>query len=173
MALQIVAIAKLVFHAQGVDHRHDAVEPGYATLDILRSHRGDGADGLCDWGGLADAACLDDDVVEAPHLYDFAYLLDQVHLERAADAAILQSHEAVVLLVDHSALLYEVGVDVYLTDIVDDDGKLDALLIGENFVDQCGLAATKIAREQQNGYLLYTHNIYMYSWCLYGQRVQN
>ena len=128
---QLVSVAKLIAHAQRVYHGHDAVEPHNAVLHVLWTHRRDGADGLCDGGRLADAARLDDNVVEPFHRRNLAELLDQVHLERAADAPVLQGHQTVVLLVHNAALLDKVGVDVYLAYVIDDHGKPDAALVGQ------------------------------------------
>ena len=55
--------------------------------------------------------------------------MHEVHLQGAADTAVLQGHQRVVLLVDDAALLDEVGVDVHLADIVDDDGETDAFFV--------------------------------------------
>ena len=131
---QSVAVVELVSHAQRVHHGHDAVKTRYAVGDILRTecrHRTDSLRNRC-W--FADATRLDDDIVEALHIHDVAQLVDKVHLQRAADAAVLQSHQTVVLLVHHSTLLDEVGVDVHLADIVHDNGELNAFLVGKDTI---------------------------------------
>ena len=92
--------------------------------------------------GLADAAGLDDDIVEALGVDDVVELFDKVHLQCAADAAVLQCHETVVALAYHATLLDEACVDVHLTDVVDDDGEADAFLVFQNAVQKCGLAAS-------------------------------
>ena len=114
----------------------------------------DGDQGLCDGLGLADAAGLDDDIVEALGVSDVAQLVDEVVLEGAADASVLESHEAVVGLVDDAALLDEGGVDVHLADVVDDDGEAYAAVVGEDAVEEGGFAATEVAGEQQYGYFV-------------------
>ena len=124
-------------------------------------HRGDGTDGLGNGAGFADTAGLDDDVVEALHLKQVFYLLDKVHLQCAADATVLEGYQGVVLLVDDTAFLDEVGVDVDFADIVDDDGKLDATLIGQNPVQQRGLTAAQIACQQQYGYFFHRHIVFL------------
>ena len=75
------------------------------------------------------------------HGEDVLQLLDEVHLQRTADATVLQGHERVVLLAYDTTLLDEVGVDVHLADVVDDDGKLDALPVLQDTVQQGGLTA--------------------------------
>ena len=129
LARQIQSAAKLIPHAEGIDDSHDTVETGVALLRQFRSHRRDTADGLGDGARLTDAAGLDDDVVEALQGDDVLQLLDEIHLQRTADATVLQGHERVVLLVDDTALLDEGGIDVDFSDVVDDDGKLDAALV--------------------------------------------
>ena len=134
VACQSVAVVELVSHAQRVHHGHDAVKTRYAVGDILRTechHRTDSLRNRC---GFADATRLDDDIVEALHVDDVAQLVYKVHLQRAADAAVLQSHQTVVLLVHHSTLLDEVGVDVHLADIVHDNGELNAFLIRKDSI---------------------------------------
>ena len=129
LARQIQSAAKLVSHAEGIDDGHDTVETGVALFCHFRSHRRDAADGLRNGAWLTDAAGLDDDVVEALQGDDVLQLLDEIHFQRTTDAAILQGHETVVLLVDDTALLDEVGIDVDFSDVVDDDGKLDAAFV--------------------------------------------
>ena len=143
------AALELILHAQGVDDGDDAVEHGVAVDGDLGGHARYGADGLCDGCGLADAAGLNDDVVEAVHAYDVLQLLHEVHLQRAAYTSVLQRHQRVVLLVDHASLLYEVGVDVDLSDVIDDDGKLDASFVTQYSVQQCCLAAAQVSCQQQ------------------------
>ena len=132
---QVVAACKLVFHSQSVHHGDDAVESQHSVLDVLWSECRDRADGLCDRRRLADTACLDDDVVELLHVNDFLELFHEVHLQRTADASVLQSHERVVFLSYHASLFYEGSIDVHLADIVDDDCKLDAFLVSQNLVE--------------------------------------
>ena len=62
-------------------------------------------------------------------------LFYEIHLERATDAAVLQSHEAFVFLSHNAALLDEVRVDVDFADIIHDDGKFNAALVGENTIE--------------------------------------
>ena len=132
---QVVAACKLVFHSQSVHNGNDAVESQHSVLDVLRTESRNRADGLCDRRRLADAACLNDNVVELLHVDDFLELFHEVHLQRTADASVLQSHERVVFLSYHASLFYEGSIDVHLADIVDDDCKLDAFLVSQNLVE--------------------------------------
>ena len=101
---------------------------------------------------FADARCLDHDVVKLLHLHQVGELFHKVHLQRAADAAVLQCHERVVLLIDDATLLDEVSVDVHFADVVHDDGESYAFLVAEYAVEQCCFSAAQITREQQHGY---------------------
>ncbi len=157
-AHECLAGAKLVFHAQGVDHGAYTVETRNAVERHLGPHQPrDGADGLGNGGRLADAAGLDHDIVEALEIHDVLQLLHEIHLEGAAYTAILQCHEAVVVFTHNAALLDERGVDVDLANVVDDDGKFYSLLVAQDAVDKGGLAAAKIAGEQEHRNVLDIH----------------
>ena len=85
---------------------------------------------------------------------DVAQLLHEVHLQRTANAAVLQRDQTLVLLPHYSALFNQVGIDVHLADVVHDDGKPNTALIGENPIQQRRFSAAQITREQQNGNFL-------------------
>ena len=126
---QIHAALEVALHSERIHHSHDTVEPADTILDIFHAHRGNRADGLCDGFGLADAACLDDDIVEPVHLRDIMQLLYEIHFQGAADTSILQCHQTLIFLADDAAFLDEVSVDIHFADVIDNDGKLDASLI--------------------------------------------
>ena len=85
-------------------------------------------------------------------MHDVHQLAHQVHLQRAADAAVLQRHQvALVGAAHYTALLYERGVDVNLAQVVDDYGKAYAAAVVEDTVEQSGLAAAEIAGQEQYG----------------------
>ena len=147
--LQGCSGSEFVAHAQGVDHGHDAVEHGNAVLHIGVAQCRNRADGLGDGLRFADAARLDDDIVESLARGDLAELLDQVGLQRAADTAVLEGHQTVVLLAHHTALLNEVSIDIDFSQIIDNHRKADAFAIVQDLVDQGGLAAAQIAGQQQ------------------------
>ena len=156
---EVLATGELILQAKGIHHGDDAVEAGEAILIVFIAHAGIGAKCLGDRLRLADATGLDDDVVELTHGGDFAQLLHQVHLQRAADAAVLKGHQAVVSLTDDTTFFNQVGIDIDLAEVVDNDGKLNALAVVKNLVYQCSLAAAEVAGEQQSGYLRYCHNV--------------
>ena len=132
---------KLITHAQCINHRHNAIQLQIAVLDILWSQRWNAHNGLGYRTGFANATGLNDDIVETVHGQYLLQLFHEVHLQRTADTAILKSHQRVVLLTHYSTLFYQVGIDVYLTDIIDYDGKLNALLILQYAVQKCRLTA--------------------------------
>ena len=140
---------KLALKAQCIGDVHHAVEAWYAVSDVFLAHAWHRTDGLCDGFGLAYSAGFDGDIVESVHLHDVGELCHEVHLQRAADAAILQCHEAVVALSHHASFLYERGIDIHFADVVYDDGKLNVPAVGENAVEQRGLAAAEIACDEQ------------------------
>ena len=163
---EVVAGPELIFHAQCVDHGDDAVDDGHPVVNELRSHGGNGADGLCDGSRFADAAGLDDDIVEALHLHDILQLLHEIHFKCAADASVLQCHEAVVFLVYDTPLLYKVRINVHFADIIHDDGEFYAALIGENAVEKRCLSAAQITGEQQYRYIFACHIIFEKTGCV-------
>ena len=147
---QVGTVGKFIFHAEGIYHGNDAVEAQDAVLDVLRTERWDGADGLGDRSWLADTACLNYDIVEALHVYDFLQLLHEVHLQSAADATVLQGNERIVFLTYHATFLYQCRINVHLADIIYDDSELDTFLICQNLVEQGCLAAAQIACQKQD-----------------------
>ena len=126
---QVIAPGKLIFHAQSINHSHNAIKSQHTILNILRTECRDRADGLCDRCRLADATCLNDDIVESLHIDNLSELFHEVHLQRTADTSILQGHERVVFLTDYAPLFDKSSIDVYLTDIIDDNSKLNTFFI--------------------------------------------
>ena len=133
-------------HARAVHHGHDVVqvERHGAALGLVA----DGRDGVGDGNGLADARCLDDDVVEVAGLGDGRELLRQVGGERAADAAVAHGDEAVGG--GEATVLDQARVDVDLADVVHDDGGADALVVGQDVVEERGLARSQVAGEHDD-----------------------
>ncbi len=83
----------------------------------------------------------------------------EVHFQRAAYAAILESHKvAVVFSADHTALLDKRCVDIYLAYIVDDNGEFDSFLVSEYMVEQSRFAASEITRKKQHRNIFLSHN---------------
>ena len=106
------------------------------------------ADGGGNWRGLADSAGLYYNVVEFLHCDYVVQLRYKVHLKGAADASVLQRHKALVFCANYAALLYKVGIYVYLSNVVYNYRKADALRIGKNMIKKCCLPASQITGEQ-------------------------
>ena len=88
---------------------------------------------------------------------DVVELLYQIHLERAADAAVLQCHKALVAFAHYATLLNQRSVDIHFTYVVYNHSKLDSLLIAKDTIEQSGLAATKVTSEQQHWQIINFH----------------
>ena len=117
-------------------------------LGVFRVHTRDGGDGTGDGFGLADAAGLDDDVVELLRLDQIRQLVHQIHFQRAAYTSVLERHKAVVFLSHHPTLLDEGGIDVHLSYVIDYHRKLNAFAVRQNMVHQSCLSASQVARQQ-------------------------
>lgn len=132
---EIETATKLILHAESINHGHNAIESRHTVLAVFLFHHRDGADGLCYRCRFADAACLNDDIVKLLHGGDVCKLLNEIHLQCAADTSVLQCHEGVVLLIHDATLLYEVGINVHLAYVVHDNGELYPALVGEYAVE--------------------------------------
>ena len=108
----------------------------------------DGAYCLRYWQRLAYSAGFYYYVVELVLAYNVVELFHKVHLQRAADAAVLQCHKAVVLLSDYAPFFNQVCIDVHFADVVYDDSELNAFLVGKYVVNQCGFPASEVSGKQ-------------------------
>ena len=131
LAHKVVALSKLVAQAQCVAHRHNGVELSHALDGKVRIHLWIHANGLCNGGGLANAAGLNHNIVETLLRHQVAELLHEVHLQGAANASVLQGHKAVVAFAHNASLLNKVGIDVYLANVVYNHGKAYAFLVSQ------------------------------------------
>src|SRR4051812_10419670 len=139
----------------GIGDRHHGVKLGLAA-DVLVHE-----EGLRDRGGIGEPGGLDDDGVElalAPHQpVDDAH---EVAAHGAADAAVVHLEHFLVGPDD------EVVVDADLAEFVDDDGVLLTVRLGQNAVEQGGLAGAEIAGQHGDGNLVghrltpFRHRIY-------------
>ena len=148
LACKVQAAVKLVLKPDCIHDGADAVEFDVLAVGGCVGELPVAAYGLGNGCRLADAACLDYDVVEAACLVYVLELLDEVHLQVAADTAVLQCYQRVVLLVDDAALLYEIGIDVDLAYIVYDNSEFYSLVIVEYAVEQGCLSAAQIACDE-------------------------
>jgi hypothetical protein len=77
---------------------------------------------------------------------------NQIHLERAADTAVLESNKRIVLLRNHSTLLYKRGINIHFTYIIDYNSKTNTFVVCQYAVEKGCLAASEITGKQQDGY---------------------
>ena len=126
--------AEFIRHSLGVHNGGDAVEAGDGRQISLLLGAVKHTDGAGDGARLADAGGFNQDIVKALGSGKLDDLLHQIHLQGAADAAVLQGDEVIVFLSDGAALGNQGSVNIDFADIVDDDGHLIALLIGEDMV---------------------------------------
>ena len=121
---------------------------------------------FCNGLGLTDAAGLNQDIVEFVLLGEADDLLHQVGFQRAADAAVLEGDDAVLVLFHNARSFFdEGGIDIHLANVVDDDSHLVASLVVQDVVHQGCLARSQIAGEQGDGNKFVFHvNIIVKKW---------
>ena len=83
------------------------------------------------------------------------WAMHEVHLQRAADTAVLQSDERIVGAAHYASLFDQGGVDVHFADIVHYHGELDPFLIGEDAVQQRCLAAPEVTGDEKDRNLFF------------------
>ena len=132
-------------------------------LAIFLAHLRYGTDGLCNRGWLTYSAGFYDDVVKSAETHYIVNLFYEIHFECAAYTAVLQSHEAIILTAHDTAFLYEVGININLTYIIDYHSEAYTALIGEYMVDQRGLSASEITREKQHGHLMFRNIVVVHN----------
>ena len=109
-------------------------------------------EGLRDGGGISQTCGLDNDRVKlALTLHQAFDDADEIAAHRAADAAIVHLEHFFIGADD------EIIVDADLAEFIHNDRIFMAMLLGEDAVEQSGLAGTKIAGEHGDGCLL-RHN---------------
>ena len=105
-------------------------------------------EGLGHRAGIGQAGGLDDDGVEAAlaalRIRPWTHA-DQVAAHRAADAAVVHLEHFFVGADD------QVVVDADLAELVDDHGVALAVVLGEDAVEQRGLAGAEVAGEDGDG----------------------
>ncbi len=139
---------------------------GFAALvvdvqeDVLRINEGDhgvdeefflhlriGEEGLDDGAGIGETGRLDEDVIELiPALHQIAQDADQIAADGAADAAVVHFKE-LFFGVDH-----EFMIDADLAELVLDHGDAQAMIFGENAVEESGFASAEVSGENGHGY---------------------
>ena len=92
---------------------------------------------------FGDAGGLDHQLIESPLSGQGADGVDQILTQRAADASVGQLDQLLLRAVEMTLARDEGRVDVDLAHVVDDDGDPPAIAIGENVVEECGLACAQ------------------------------
>ena len=134
LILGLRRIAETLEEELGVDQRHHGIEAGILAHLVIHEERLGhrhriGETGGLDQNGIEGATPLD-------QVFDDT---DQIAAHRAADAAVVHLEDFLVALDD------EVIVDADLAELVDDDGVALAVVLGENAVEQRGLAGPEVA----------------------------
>ena len=143
LVLRLGRVAQPVLQPFGVGHGDDGVEPRLVG-DVLVDE-----EGLRHRRRIGEAGRLDDDRVElALALHQAVDDADEVAAHGAADAAVVHLEDFLVGADD------EVVVDADLAELVDDDGVALAVLLGEDAVEERGLAGAEIAGEHGDGDLV-------------------
>src|SRR5712691_52045 len=143
LVLRLRGILEAVLEPPGVGHGDDRVELGLAAHRLVHE------EGLGDRGRIGEPGGLHDDGVEpalAPHqAVDDAH---EVAAHGAADAAVVHL-EHFLVGADHQLV-----VDADLAELVDDDGELLPVRLGQDAVEQRGLAGAEIAGQHGDGNLV-------------------
>ncbi len=120
---------------------------------ILR-HVGVDEKGLGDRGGIGEAGGFDQNGIElalaAHQAFDDA---DEVSAHGAADAAVVHFENFFVGVHD------QIVVDADFAEFIDDHREFPAVILGENAVEQSGLARAEIAGEDGDGDFLIGHAV--------------
>ena len=151
---QVIAARKLTLQTQGIYHSHNAIQ---VTSSMHSTHTRNRTNGLCDGSRFTNATRLNHDVIKTVQLHDIIYLLHQIHFQGATDATILKCHQAFIFLPYNSLFLYKIGVNVHLTDIIDNNRKLNPTFIRKNMVHQCRFSTAQITGQKQYRNFFYFH----------------
>ena len=145
---QVATAVELVPHARAVHHGHDVIEVERSRAVPLGAVAEVG-DGVRDGHRLADARGLDDDVVEVTRGCNLLELAREIVGKRAAEATVGHGDELAVDLRE-AALGDQVGVHVDLANVVHEHRRADALVVGEDVVQQRGLTRAQVARNEDS-----------------------
>jgi hypothetical protein len=133
-------VLQLLKHVLGIDDRDDGVELGF------RADVGVDEEGLRDWRGLREAGGFHKDGVEAAFAFHQTFNdADEIATHGAANAAIVHFEHFFVSVDD------KVVVDPDFAELIHNHGVLFAVLLGQDAVQQGGLARAQEACEHGNG----------------------
>ena len=145
LALCFQALVQLRLRVLGIDQRDDGVEQ--VVLGNLVVHE----EGLRHRAGIGQAGGLDHDTVEIEQALALLgrqqrQRVAQIVADGAADAAVAHLDDLLVGIGDQ-----DVVVDVFLAKLVLDDGDLLAVRLGQDALEQGGLAGAEEAGEDGGG----------------------
>ena len=136
---------KFIDKTLGIDNTYDVVKNAVAYCQ----------DFLCNWHGFAYATGFDEDIVVATCSNKVLNVLRHLTFERTADATIGEGDNA-LRVGDVGTIGNEASVDIYFTDVVNDDGNAIALLVVQDAVEERCLASTEVSAEECYG--CFVHN---------------
>ena len=143
---------EILGQVQRIDHRHHGVEACHirqAVAGLVAEIEGRG-----NRQRLGDAGAFDQQIVKAPLLGQLAHALQQVVAQRAADAAIGHLDQLFLGPVQLGAFADQIGVDVHLGHVVDDDRDATSFAIVQDMVQQRGLSGPQKAGKDGDGQAL-------------------
>jgi hypothetical protein len=102
--------------------------------------------GLCHWGWIGKAGCLNEDRVKLASALEQAFDdADEIAAHSAADAAVVHFEHFLIGADD------KVVVNPDVAEFIHDDSEFPAVILGENAVQQRCLTRTEIAGEHSDG----------------------
>ena len=128
------------------------VNHGNGRVEVIQRRSPRGRDeSPRNWDRVADSRGFDDEVIELLVESEPPELLIQFVLEPTADAPVRELRDAAVVHREVGTVLDEVGVDVHLADVVDEDSNIVLLTTdGEEVVEQGRLTGTEPAAQNRD-----------------------
>ena len=165
LTCKFVATSEFALKTKRIDHGYYAIKTAHSVLNISTTHLRNRTNGLSYRFRFADAARLNNDVIETLHLHKVEYLFYEVHLQCAADTSVLQCHKAIIFLAYNTTLLNEVGINVNLAYIVYYNRELYSFLVSENMVYQSSLSTAQITGQEQYRNVFFLHFL-LFLYCV-------
>ena len=126
---QLIAVGKFVLHSHCIHYGYYTVHLWHTVLHVLSAHSRDRTYCLSNWSRFTYTAGFYNYIVKFLLSDYIGQLFYEIHLQRTADAAVLQSYERFVLLIYDAAFLNQVSIDIYLAYIVYYNCESDSFLV--------------------------------------------
>ena len=136
---KLVTAGKLIHKARRIDHTHDVVK--LSVPDHLKF--------LCNRHRLADTGSLNHYVIIFFGLDQVFYILRKLAFQSAADASVCKRNY-VACVGDFRSVGNQLGINVNLAYVIDDDGNLISFLIAQNLVQKRRLTSSKISAQKRH-----------------------